>query len=142
MSTEDYDEFGNYIGGDLDSDDDSDVDIAPAAPSAPGPAGPSGSYAPLEGFDDGDEDEPMEEDEDTGMQMTLHGVDGTAGNQVVLHEDKKYYATAEETYGPDVEAMVQEEDTQLLTEPIVQPIKVRNFTVQEKDLPVTRFDRK
>jgi U5 small nuclear ribonucleoprotein component len=142
MSTEDYDEFGNYIGGDLDSDDDSDVDIAPAAaPSAPGPSGPSGSYAPLEGFDDEDEDEPMDEDEDTGMQMTLHGVDGTAGNQVVLHEDKKYYATAEETYGPDVEAMVQEEDTQLLTEPIVQPVKVRNFTVQEKDLPVTRFDR-
>ncbi|BEI86863.1 hypothetical protein CcaverHIS002_0702090 [Cutaneotrichosporon cavernicola] len=142
MSTEDYDEFGNYIGGDLDSDDDSDVDIAPAAvPSAPGPAGPSGSYAPLEGFDDEENDEPMDEDEDTGMQMTLHGVDGTAGNQVVLHEDKKYYATAEETYGPDVEAMVQEEDTQLLTEPIVQPIKVRNFTVQEKDLPVTRFDR-
>ncbi|BEJ17900.1 hypothetical protein CspHIS471_0701680 [Cutaneotrichosporon sp. HIS471] len=142
MSIEDYDEFGNYIGGDLDSDDDSDVDIAPAAAqSAPGPAGPSGSYAPLEGFDDEDKDEPMDEDEDTGMQMTLHGVDGTAGNQVVLHEDKKYYATAEETYGPDVEAMVQEEDTQLLTEPIVQPIKVRNFTVQEKDLPVTRFDR-
>lgn len=60
----------------------------------------------------------------------------------MLHEDKKYYATAEETYGPDVEAMVQEEDTQLLTEPIVAPIKERSFTVQEKDLPVTRFDRK
>jgi U5 small nuclear ribonucleoprotein component len=61
---------------------------------------------------------------------------------VVLHEDKKYYATAEETYGEDVEAMVQEEDAQPLTEPIIAPIKIRNFTVQEKGLPVTRFDRK
>lgn len=59
----------------------------------------------------------------------------------MLHEDKKYYPTAEETYGPDVETLVQEEDTQLLTEPIVQPIKVRKFTVEEKDMPVTRFDR-
>ena len=61
---------------------------------------------------------------------------------MVLHEDKRYYATAAEVYGEDVEAMVQEEDAQLLTEPIVAPVKVRNFTVQEKGLPVTRFDRK
>ena len=149
MSTEDYDEFGNYIGGDLDSDDESDIDIptqaqtqpVPSSSTAPGAsAQASGSYAPLEGFDEEDEDEPM--DEDAGMQMTLHGVDGTAGNQVVLHEDKTYYATAAETYGEDVEAMVQEEDQQLLSEPIVAPVKVRAFTVQEKGLPTTRFDRK
>ncbi|KIR29756.1 U5 small nuclear ribonucleoprotein component [Cryptococcus deuterogattii 99/473] len=141
MSTEDYDEFGNYIGGDLDSDNESDVSIPPAAPSSsvPGPsAGPSASYAPLEGFDD--EDEAME-DEEPGMAMQLHGVDGSTGQQVVLHEDKKYYATAEETYGPDVEALVQEEDLQPLSEPIVQPIKQKSFTVQEKGLPETRFDR-
>ncbi|OCF30617.1 U5 small nuclear ribonucleoprotein component [Kwoniella heveanensis BCC8398] len=141
MSTEDYDEFGNYIGGDLESDDESDVDIAPSAPAASYAPGPSGgaaqSYAPLEGLED--EDEEMEED--TGMELTLHGVDGTAGNQVILHEDKKYYATAEETYGEDVEAMVQEEDLQPLSEPIVAPIKVKSFTVQEKGLPETRFDR-
>jgi U5 small nuclear ribonucleoprotein component len=67
---------------------------------------------------------------------------GTAGNQVVLHEDKKYYATAAETYGEDVETMVQDEDAQLLSEPIVAPVKVRAFTVQEKNLPVTRYDKK
>lgn len=127
-----------------------------AGPSAaPAAAAPSGGFAPLEGLEE-DEDEDME---DNGMEMTLHGVDGrsrtrirgcgsyltllgTAGNQVVLHEDKRYYATAEEVYGADVEAMVQEEDAQMLTEPIVAPIKVRAFTVQEKNLPVTRFDRK
>nr|ODN79206.1 U5 small nuclear ribonucleoprotein component [Cryptococcus depauperatus CBS 7841] len=139
MSTEDYDEFGNYIGGDLDSDEDSDVDIAPAA--APGPsAGPSTSYAPLEGLED--DDEQMNDEE--ARQIQIHGIDPVDGStgQVVLHEDKKYYATAEETYGPDVEAMVQEEDLQPLSEPIVQPIKQKSFTVQEKGLPETRFDRK
>lgn len=38
--------------------------------------------------------------------------------------------------------MVQEEDAQLLTEPIIQPIKQRSFMVQEKNLPVTRYDKK
>ena len=96
--------------------------------------------------------------EDTGMEMTLHGVDGqlaevpgevqlksytgTAGNQVVLHEDKTYYPSAAEVYGEDVEAMVQEEDLQPLSEPIIAPVKHRAFTVQEKGLPTTRFDRK
>jgi U5 small nuclear ribonucleoprotein component len=62
----------------LESDDESDIDVAPSAPaaSAPGPSQPSAAYAPLEGLED--EDEAMDEDEDAGMQMTLHGVDGGA----------------------------------------------------------------
>lgn len=155
-SSTDAAEFGNYIGGDLDSDDEEEFEVGqtsaagPSSSAAPAPTG--GDFAPLEGFD---EDEDMDDDDEArGMEMTLHGVDGesrprnnsdqlgTAGNQVVLHEDKRYYATAKEVYGEDVETMVQEEDAQLLTEPIVAPIKVRSFTVQEKDLPTTRFDRK
>lgn len=34
--------------------------------------------------------------------------------QVVLHEDKKYYPTAEETFGKETETLVQEEDAQPL----------------------------
>jgi 116 kDa U5 small nuclear ribonucleoprotein component len=37
--------------------------------------------------------------------------------------------------------MVQEEDAQPLSEPIVAPIKVRKWTVEEKDMPQTRFDK-
>lgn len=48
---------------------------------------------------------------------------------VVLHEDKKYYPTAKEVYGPDVETVVQEEDTQPLTEPIVKPVRRKKFQV-------------
>lgn len=37
--------------------------------------------------------------------------------------------------------MVQEEDAQPLTEPIIAPVKVRKWTVEEKDMPETRFDK-
>ena len=42
------------------------------------------------------------------------------GLQVVLHEDKKFYPTAEETYGKDTETLVQEEDAQPLEVGAVQ----------------------
>jgi len=64
-----------------------------------------------------------------------------AHNAVVLHEDKKYYPTAEEVYGPDVETLVQEEDAQPLSEPIIAPVKVRKWNIEEKGLPETRFDK-
>lgn len=66
---------------------------------------------------------------------------GPVHNAVVLHEDKKYYPTAEEVYGPDVETLVQEEDAQPLSEPIIAPVKVRKWAVEEKGLPETRFDK-
>jgi hypothetical protein len=44
-------------------------------------------------------------------------------------------------YGQDVETLVQEEDSQLLSEPIVAPVKVRRWIVEEKDMPETRFDK-
>ncbi|XP_030886631.1 116 kDa U5 small nuclear ribonucleoprotein component [Leptonychotes weddellii] len=53
--------------------------------------------------DDDDDDDVGDHDEDH------------PGMEVVLHEDKKYYPTAEEVYGPEVETIVQEEDTQPLT---------------------------
>lgn len=43
--------------------------------------------------------------------------------EVVLHEDKKYYPTAEEVYGPEVETIVQEEDTQPLTGEYLDAVK-------------------
>lgn len=73
------------------------------------------------------EDEQAEDDE--GPQM-----------QVVLHEDKKYYPTAEEIYGPDVETIVQEEDAQPLTEPIVQPVRLKKFSHHVQDAPATTYD--
>ncbi|KAG6336238.1 hypothetical protein ID866_2857 [Astraeus odoratus] len=127
-SFEDYDEFGNYIGADLGSDDE-DEDMQPAFGHAP-------QHQPvaLEGYDEEPEPEPVQEG-------ALMEIDEPVHRAVVLHEDKQYYPTAEEVYGPDVETMVQEEDAQPLSEPIIAPIKVRKWAVEEKDMPQTRFDK-
>ncbi|KAA8585382.1 hypothetical protein FQN60_004076 [Etheostoma spectabile] len=114
MEADLYDEFGNYIGPELDSDDDED-DLD------------AGDRDVDEGDED-DDDEPADADEDV------------PGMEVVLHEDKKYYPTAEEVYGPEVETIVQEEDTQPLTEPIIKPVKNKQFTLMEQELPATVYD--
>ena len=44
----------------------------------------------------------MEEDEEEGA------------GAVVLHEDKKYYPTAQEVYGKETETLVMDEDAQPL----------------------------
>ncbi|KAF9013633.1 P-loop containing nucleoside triphosphate hydrolase protein [Hymenopellis radicata] len=121
-SMDDYDEFGNYIGADLDSDDED------GAAQIPTFGQPSGSAAPLEGYD---EDVSMQGPADEGALMEI---DEPVHNAVILHEDKQYYPSASDVYGPDVETMVQEEDAQPLTEPIIAPVK-------KKDMPETRFDK-
>ncbi|KAI8924407.1 P-loop containing nucleoside triphosphate hydrolase protein [Entophlyctis helioformis] len=68
-------------------------------------------------------------------------VDDAPQTQIVLHEDKKYYPTAEEVYGEGVEALVQEEDTQPLTEPIIAPPKAKKSFIHEKDLPTTSYSK-
>ncbi|KAG2460705.1 U5S1 protein, partial [Polypterus senegalus] len=114
METELYDEFGNYIGPELDSDEDDDLDREDRDAD--------------EMDDDDDDDEPADQDDDH------------PGMEVVLHEDKKYYPTAEEVYGPEVETIVQEEDTQPLTEPIIKPVRTKKFTLMEQELPATVYE--
>ncbi|PKI82501.1 hypothetical protein MVES1_003448 [Malassezia vespertilionis] len=114
---DDYDEFGNYIGPLSDSASEAgDVEEVLEAVSSPSP------------------DTPPPE----GQLMQL---DDDAANAVVLHEDKVYYPSAHEVYGEDVETIVQEEDTQPLTQPIIEPEKVRAFAVEEEGLPAVRYDR-
>lgn len=36
---------------------------------------------------------------------------------------------------------MQEEDAQPLTEPVIAPVKQRRWTIEEKDMPGTRFDK-
>ena len=43
-------------------------------------------------------------------------------------------------YGPDVETIVQEEDAQPLTEPIIQPVRLKKFSYHVQDLPLTTYD--
>ncbi|KAA6415642.1 MAG: u5 small nuclear ribonucleo component [Lasallia pustulata] len=112
-----YDEFGNYIGEAEESEEESQH-------------GANGADAYVY-------DEEAEEDTAANDQQLMELDEDGPSNAVVLHEDKQYYPTAQQVYGPDVETMVQEEDAQPLSQPIIAPIQQKKFTVQETDLPST-----
>lgn len=62
------------------------------------------------------------ESSDEAVKDNVDVVDAvSASRAVVLHEDKRYYAEAEDVYGADVETLVQDEDAQMLSEPILKP---------------------
>lgn len=58
----------------------------------------------------------------------------------LLIQLSRYYPQAIEVYGPDVETVVQEEDAQALDKPLIEPVKHKNFQVQEQELPETKYD--
>lgn len=59
---------------------------------------------------------------------------------VVLHEDKNYYPSALQVFGPEVETIVQEEDTQALDKPLIEPVKRKKFQLKEQELPDTSYN--
>lgn len=131
MDADLYDEFGNYIGPDLESDDEEDEELMYG-----GGGGTNGRNEDGDADDGGGDDEDDEERE----QNMLVEADGVSSTAVVLHEDKKYYPTAMEIYGADVETIVHEEDAQPLTEPIIAPVKRSRFSVVEQDIPETTYE--
>ncbi|KAB8230143.1 hypothetical protein ETB97_010156 [Aspergillus alliaceus] len=117
-----YDEFGNYIGEAADSDEEAQhEEVKPQA------------FAFDEAFGEG-------EDEELDEQQSME-VDEGPSNAVILHEDKQYYPSAQQVYGTEVETLVQEEDTQPLSEPIVAPVQQRKFAIEEAELPPVHFSR-
>ena len=62
-----------------------------------------------------------------------------SNSNTLCPQDKKYYPTAGEVYGPDVETIVHEEDTQPLTKPIVEPVRKNKFEHVEQELPETTY---
>jgi U5 small nuclear ribonucleoprotein component len=120
MSDQLYDEFGNYIGPDLDSNSESEDEK-----------------------EESEQEEASEVDEDDGQRYdeTRDGEEGQTSqalqayreedHRIVLHEDKQYYPDAEEVFG-DAEVLVMEEDAQAIETPLVAPVKVREFSSVEK----------
>ncbi|GAA5871498.1 hypothetical protein JCM1840_002911 [Sporobolomyces johnsonii] len=124
MEAQLYDEYGNYIG----PEDDSDLESTSEADQDE----QEQYQAPLRAYD---EDEPAAEPL-KGMEVD----DLPPANAVILHDDKKYYPSASAVYGADVETMVQEEDAQPLSVPIVEPVKTRKFRVGSAKGPERRWD--
>lgn len=107
-----YDEFGNYIGPETEDaliDQDDNLNYS------------------------GNEDEMTDTADQAATSLTSFP-QATSSSTVVLHEDKKFFPSAMEVYGESVQVLVEEEDAQPLTEPIIAPIKeifIDNVTSQE-----------
>ena len=126
-----YDEFGNYIGPDLESDEEEEEESAAYLP-------PGARYR--NGGRDQDNDDEDEENQMGDEDQGADDMDQDVSTAVVLHEDKKYYPTAEEVYGAEVETIVHEEDAQPLTEPIIAPVKRSKFALIESEIPETTYE--
>jgi len=127
--TEDlYDEFGNYIGPDLESSDESG--------SEDGEDEDSVQHAPDDASDVSEENGPngkvdamvvRDEEMETAEPMSA----------VVLHEDKEHYLSAEQVYGEDVRTAVLDEDAMELETPLVEPVNKKadrvDSTVETED---------
>ncbi|KAG7351729.1 elongation factor EF-2 [Nitzschia inconspicua] len=125
-----YDEFGNYIGPELDDSSDDDDDDESSTKDHD-----DDHQAP----DDASDVSVDNDDVGTANAMTLAGNDAVTTttttttadpiNAIVLHEDKEHYATAEETFGEDVRTAVLDEDAMDLDTPIVAPVVTKSHHV-------------
>ena len=116
-----YDEFGNYVGPELDDSDDEDQ--------------AEDDYLGGEAGFNVDQELVLREEGGDAMDEGGTGEE----NRIVLHEDKKYYPEADEVY-PGVKTVTLDEDAQELDEPIIKPIKQKNFSVLQKEAPPQIYD--
>jgi U5 small nuclear ribonucleoprotein component len=143
---DEYDEFGNPLF--LEEEDEEQGEgfgeIEALQDEIMEPTSRAPAVEPLEGYD---EDEEMQEPTSTSQAIVLHEVRSLALFWTCLiffkSQDKRYYSSAQDVYGADVETLVQEEDTQPLTQPIIAPVKKKTFRVisKEESGPVTRYDK-
>mmetsp|Transcript_5060 Transcript_5060/g.7322 ORF Transcript_5060/g.7322 Transcript_5060/m.7322 type:complete len:1028 (-) Transcript_5060:256-3339(-) len=105
--TELYDEFGNYIGPDLDSDSDT-------------------SSEESENHEVPDDDSDVSNDLQENQIVVSEGKEEAEPiNAIVLHEDKVHYPSAQEVYGEEVRTAVLDEDAMDLDAPLVEPVATK-----------------
>ncbi|UIZ29797.1 hypothetical protein KXD40_003277 [Peronospora effusa] len=115
-----YDEFGNYIGPELQSSDN------------------EFSSASDESQDNDLSDQEIEKDH-AGHQMDVLSLQpDEEDNAIILHEDKNYYPDISEVYG-DAETLVMEEDAQPIETPLIASVKTKTFSVLDQKIPQTTY---
>ena len=72
----------------------------------------------------------------TSLDQAVVDFDPTRARAVILAEDKNYYPSAEEVY-PEAEVLIQEEDTQPLDKPIIDPLRGKQMYAAEPSVPET-----
>ena len=98
-----------------------------------------GNYiGPGEGAGQGAADENGESiDEEEEKELLREQEQRVEEEQIVLYEDKKYYPEMEEVYR-GVEVLIEEEDAQAITDPLIRHIKVKKFDLRVP-LPTTVY---
>lgn len=140
MSEELYDEFGNYIGPELDSssEDESSDEESEQQQQEFGDAEPDEDVSDLEDDEGAAGAAAGASGTAAGGAMVEHdgrpefAGPGTAASAIVLHEDKEHYPSAGEVYGPGVTTAVLDEDALDLDVPIVEPLKTKTFSLVEE----------
>lgn len=132
-----YDEFGNYIGPDQ-----SDSESSSGLPDDPLQANNPTANT----------NKPPTNDVDGIHLNDAHpSVNGNVdaphvqeeSQAIVLAEDKQLFPAAEEVFGPDTEVLIEEEDAQPITEPLVAPIIEPSSGLHEKpeSIPESLYSR-
>ncbi|CAN8061823.1 unnamed protein product [Agarophyton chilense] len=143
MDVEDlYDEFGNYIGPEL-SDSESDASEPKDHPK------PEQSIPNQNGEDHVDTSAHRKVSSklllvEDAMPRGLETGNQDDSQAIVLAEDKQYYPSAEEVFGPDTEVLIEEEDAQGISEPIIAPMVEPSSGLHESQdtIPPARYSRK
>lgn len=121
-----YDEFGNYVGPDLD-DDSSSEDEESVAEQA--------------------DEVASDVSEDDGTEGAIVVNTDTVASEaaepmgaIVLHEDKVHYPSANEVYGEEVRTAVLDEDAMDLDVPLVEPVSTKTNRAVGKQKNVEELD--
>ncbi|MCQ2816374.1 MAG: 116 kDa U5 small nuclear ribonucleoprotein component [archaeon] len=135
MDEKNYDEFGHYIGPELPeiNSDDYDEDSNENSSQIDQNENQNENINPNE------QNVPNSEMVIEENQNLFSKISAENSYAVTLHEDKKFYPSADEVF-PGVENLVMEEDSQPITEPIIPPPKKNTFDLYEKEIPTTSFN--
>ena len=136
-----YDEFGNYCGPDLDDDNDSTDDIS----------SPTHSHTTDDDLHEWEQQDdppqhtqrhtptthnlphqpPPSQQPSTAIALPTHGAQALT---------KQYYPSAEQLYGTETEVIVGDEDAQPIEQPLIAPVRVKQWGLSEAQLPLCSWD--
>ncbi|KAJ6241086.1 u5 small nuclear ribonucleoprotein component [Anaeramoeba flamelloides] len=142
-----YDEFGNYIGpslGDQDKSSSSESEDKYYEPVVTD-INYENEKERTDNLPSSGSDDEYEKEKEKDIEIEMEQENENEGNtveKIVLNEDKQYYQESTDIYGEGVEVLVEDEDEQDISVPIVQVFKEKQFHLYEKQPLETTYSLK